>query len=262
MGKKISIILCLLMLILFSVASAEKYQIVAEGNYVVGDRDTREIAKKHAVQDAMRIAVEKAGVYVESYSETKHFELTKDQVRMIAAGVVKVLDESIDFYDNGSVCRAVIYASVNTDDINLEELINTRTENGRKYRISPPPTAQERPVTALIIDYSRFRGNGNRILSLDVSNCIKSEDGTIVFDAAICGRTRGDLCYQDKDAARVYPKAGSRPIIVEPIFFEVSKNHSYYWTNPVLKKEDADYIVEMNDQYHFLEKGKVYIIDV
>ena len=261
MGKKISIILCLLMLTLFSVASAEKYQIVAEGNYVVGDRDTREIAKKHAVQDAMRIAVEKAGVYVESYSETKHFELTKDQVRTIAAGVVKVLDESIDFYDNGSVCRAVIYASVNTDDINLEELLNTRTEtNGRKYRVRQAP--QERPVTALIIDYSRFRDNGSRILPLGINDCIKSEDGTIVFDKAISGAVHGSLCYQDKDAARVYAKAGSRPIVVEPIYFEASTGYKYYWKNPVLKKEDADDIMEMNDKFQFLENGKVYIIKV
>ena len=260
MVKKISVILCLLMLALMSVASAKTYEIVAEGNYTIGDRDTRETAKKHAVQDAMRIAVEKAGVYVESYSETKNYQLTQDQVRTIAAGVVKVLDESIDFYDNGNVCRAVIYASVNTDDINLEELMNTRTVNGRKYHVKTAP--KERPITGLIIDYSRFRDDGNRILPLDTENCIKSEDGTIIYDKAVGGLTYGDLCYQDKDPVRVYERAGNHPIIVEPIFFEQSTGYKYYWTNPVLKKEDADYILEMNDKYQFLEKGHVFIIRV
>lgn len=261
MAKRISIILCLLMLTMFSVASAKTYQIVAEGNYTIGDRDTRETAKKHAVQDAMRIAVEKAGVYVESYSETKNYQLTRDEVRMIAAGVVKVLDESIDFYDNGNVCRAVIQASVNTDDINLEELLTTRRENnGRKYRVKTAP--QERPITALVIDYSRFGEHYSEILHLDVNDCIKSEDGTIVYDKAIGGLKHGDLCYQDNNIARVMAKAGNHPIIVEPIFFERSTGYSYYWKNPVLKKEDADYIMEMNDKYQFLENNRVFIIAV
>lgn len=260
MARRISIILCLLMLTMFSMASAQTYNIVAEGNYTIGDRDTRETAKQHAVKDAMRIAVEKAGVYVESFSVTQNYQLTKDEVRIIAAGVVKVLDESIDFYDNGNVCRAVIYATVNTDDINLEELLTTKQENGRKYHTQAKP--KERPMTALVIDYSRFRDHAKEIIHLGVENCIKSEDGTIVYDRAVGNLTRGDLCYQDYDVARVMAKVGMNPIIVEPVFFERSTSYSYYWTNPVLKKEDADYIQEMNDKYHFLEHRKVYIIDV
>lgn len=270
MVKKISVILCLLMLALASVASAEVKEIVAEGSYTIGDRDTRETAKKHAVQDAMRIAVEKAGVYVESYSEVKNYQLTRDEINILAAGLVQVYDESVDFYDNGNVCRAVIYARVDTDNIDLGYLATHKKIGNRTYRVpgskpasSPAPApAREIPVTGLIIDYSRFREHGAQILHLDVNDCIKSEDGTIIYDKAIGGLLRGDLCYQDKDPARVYAKAGKHPIIVEPVYFEAYGDSDYYWHNPVLKKEDADYILEMNDKYDFLGQGRVYIIDV
>lgn len=268
MTRKVSaILLCLALMMFASIASAQKYNIVAEGNYTVGDRDTREIAKRHAVEDAMRIAVEKAGVYVESYSETQNYQLTQDQVRTIAAGVVKVLDESIDFFDNGNVCRATIYAMVDTADIDLERLMTTYEEsNGRTYRRrgsaggSSYSEPKHRKITALVINYAAFGSNANRILPLGVNDCIKSEDGTIVYDKSIGGLTRGDLCYQDHDVARVMARAGSNPLIVEPVYFEVSQNNDYYWTNPVLKKEDADYIMEMNDEDQFLENRCVFII--
>ena len=272
MTKRISaILLCLALLMFASVACAQKYNIVAEGSYTVGDRDTREVAKKHAVQDAMRIAVEKAGVYVESYSETQNYQLTQDQVRTIAAGVVKVLDESIDFVDNGNICRATIYASVDTSDIDLERLMTTYTvSNGRTYRKKQPSSPsssysaapKHRRVTALVINYAAFSSQYRHILPLGSNDCIKSEDGTIVYDKAIGNVGLGDLCYQDSNVARVMARAGSNPIIVEPIYFERDEGYDYYWTNPVLKKEDADYILEMNDEDQFLERGEVYIIDV
>ena len=270
-GRIIISLLALFMLV-SSVASAQTYQIMATGTYSVGDRDTRETAKKHAVQDAMRIAVEKAGVYVESYSEVKNYELTRDEVRMVAAGIVKVVDEHINFYDNGMTCKAFIQAVVDTSDINPHKIMEIRSIGGRNYRVSQQRpqsssynsygASRERPVTALIIDYSRFRDSGSHILPLGVNDCIKSEDGTIVYDKAIGGLEHGDLCYMDSYAARVYAKAGNHPIIVEPIYFEKSTGYSYYWKNPVLKKEDADYIMDMNDQYHFLEHNRVYIIGV
>ena len=49
-----------------SQAYASSTKIVAEGRYILGDNDTRTQAKDAAVKDAMRIAVEKAGVYVET----------------------------------------------------------------------------------------------------------------------------------------------------------------------------------------------------
>lgn len=132
-------LICTFLIGLQTPAHAETYKIVAEGRYIMGDGDTREIAKDKAVKDAMRIVVEKAGVYVESYSETQNFELTKDQVKMIAAGLVKVLNQSTDFYTDGEWrCQALIYAEINTDNIDLEKLMNNRqqTMERRSYELA------------------------------------------------------------------------------------------------------------------------------
>ena len=65
-------------------AEAAPQVIEATGVYIMGDNDSPKIARDAARQEAMRAAVEKAGVYVESYSRTKNMQLTEDDVKMIS----------------------------------------------------------------------------------------------------------------------------------------------------------------------------------
>ena len=59
-----------------AMAGAAPQRIEATGVYIMGDNDSPKIARDAARQEAMRVAVEKAGVYVESYSRTKNMQLT------------------------------------------------------------------------------------------------------------------------------------------------------------------------------------------
>ena len=45
-----------------NVSHAEIHHIVAEGTYEMGESDSKELAKKKAVENAMRVASQKAGV--------------------------------------------------------------------------------------------------------------------------------------------------------------------------------------------------------
>lgn len=74
-------------------AEAAPQVIEATGVYIMGDNDSPKIARDAARQEAMRAAVEKAGVYVESYSRTKNMQLTEDDVKMISGAVLKVIKE-------------------------------------------------------------------------------------------------------------------------------------------------------------------------
>ena len=47
-------------------------------------------------QKVERVAQEQAGVYISSYSETKDFELVKDEVISIACGILSVIDVKYD----------------------------------------------------------------------------------------------------------------------------------------------------------------------
>ena len=58
-----------------NVTFAKVQEFSAEGEYRLGDRDTRETAKIAALADARRKIIEQVGVYVQSYSENKFIQL-------------------------------------------------------------------------------------------------------------------------------------------------------------------------------------------
>lgn len=99
MRKKISVLAASLGLALALAhpvpASAAIQTIEASGVYVMDSRlgETTEAATARAREDAKRAAAEKAGVYVESYSKMVNMVLEEDEVRTIAAQVLKIQGE-------------------------------------------------------------------------------------------------------------------------------------------------------------------------
>ena len=78
---------------LVSTAQAEVRTITVTGEYRMGDNDTRTDAKRLALQDGKRLALEKAGTYIESITEVKNFQLSRDELRAYTAGMVEVLEQ-------------------------------------------------------------------------------------------------------------------------------------------------------------------------
>jgi len=76
-------------------AFAEVQTVEADGYYTVGDGpdENMKVARERAKADARQKASEKAGVFVESLSEVKMGELTRDEVRTISANVLEVLQD-------------------------------------------------------------------------------------------------------------------------------------------------------------------------
>ena len=107
--------LSFLILNLSNVTFAEPQEISAEGEYRLGDRDSRETAKFAALADAKRKIIEQVGVYVQSYSEMNHSNLTQDQIKTIAESMIKIKHEETHFYENGTICRAFVVASIDGD---------------------------------------------------------------------------------------------------------------------------------------------------
>ena len=128
-----------------SVVFAAPQEISAEGEYRLGDTDTRDKAKKAALADAKRKIIEQAGVFVESYTEVNNFKVTQDQIKSVASAMIKVKSEKVDFYENGTLCKAFITATVDTDNIG-------------KYLIDIPNTQQKQQHTK-INGYEEFNGH-------------------------------------------------------------------------------------------------------
>ena len=107
--------------------------IEADGVYMMGDNDTPRSARDAARNEAMRAATEQAGVYIESYSETQNYTLTRDEVRMVAAAVLRVLHEDVtpELIEGAWRYRVHLVCSVDTEGIDLKALAQNKAELAR-----------------------------------------------------------------------------------------------------------------------------------
>lgn len=88
-------------------AIAEIKVIETDGTYVIGDNDSKVDARRIAVQESQRKALELAGTYVSSLTQVKDFQLTKDEVTAYTAGVMETEIVSEDM--KGTADRPSIY---------------------------------------------------------------------------------------------------------------------------------------------------------
>ena len=121
-----------------SIVNAEPREVEADGEYRLGDNDTRSQAKDLALDDAKKAALEKVAVYIESVTLVNDFQLTKQQIASYTNGKLQIKSKSFDFVEDGLVCKAHIVASV---DIDEEEL-----KNMPKLESDPQPTQPAQPA--------------------------------------------------------------------------------------------------------------------
>ncbi len=98
---------------------AETKEIISEGTYNMGDGETPSVAESRALLQAKRLAVEQAGTYVESYTKVENLQLTKDEIQVLASGIMEVefLDKKRTVVGDGIHFWVQIKARVNPDKI-------------------------------------------------------------------------------------------------------------------------------------------------
>lgn len=110
---------------------AETKEMIAEGEYIMGDGETMAIAEERAQKEAVRHAAEEAGAFVKSYTKVKNMALQEDVIEVIANHSMKItviekkrtmMGDAIKFY-------AKIKAIVTTDEI--EANMKKAMENSR-----------------------------------------------------------------------------------------------------------------------------------
>ena len=125
--------MCILALLCMPIVSAAPQRITAEGVYVMGEMDAPKAARDAARKEALRAATEQAGVYVESYTETQDFTLTKDEVRMIAGSILHVIkEEAIPEVIEGTwQYRVRLTCEVDTSEVDIAALAEKKAEIAR-----------------------------------------------------------------------------------------------------------------------------------
>ena len=121
--KSLIIVYCLIALLSsWQMASAEVKTIEADGYYIVGEGidERQDIAKERARNQAKIRASEMAGVLVEGISETQSNVLTRDDVKIVTASVMKIKSEKISMAiieNNAIQYQCHIVALVDTENI-------------------------------------------------------------------------------------------------------------------------------------------------
>ncbi|MBR1806899.1 MAG: tetratricopeptide repeat protein [Selenomonadaceae bacterium] len=108
-------------LLFASTADAEIRTYEGSDEYIMSEFETIDIAKQRAKQKAERVAVESAGVFVESTTEVVNMMVTKDEIFTMAGGILKIVDVQYKLtpLDDGKslIVRATVKADIDTDDI-------------------------------------------------------------------------------------------------------------------------------------------------
>jgi len=118
-------------LILMTVSSAwaDVRTITASGEYRMGDNDTRSDAKRLALMDAKRLALEQAGTYLESVSEVKNLQVSRDDIRTYAAGIVEVKEQAASSTMEGETTVVRVDVAVQIDTAMVARQIDALRKN-------------------------------------------------------------------------------------------------------------------------------------
>jgi len=91
---------CIVLLMLFAyvipnIAFAEMKTFIRDYTYQASEIDSKQSSRVIATEQVKRLLLEELGTYLESHTEVVNYELTKDEITTLTAGVVKtkILDE-------------------------------------------------------------------------------------------------------------------------------------------------------------------------
>jgi len=120
--------LCLGMLLVVTICSsltfAESTVVTCNGKYVMGDMDNKKNARSLALMEAKRSALEQAGTYLESSSEVKNYELSKDEINSLASGIVSIEVLKEEWKISGENLMVTVLIRATVDSSNLQERIS------------------------------------------------------------------------------------------------------------------------------------------
>lgn len=134
----------------------------AEGEYRLGDRDTREAAKNYALADAKRKIIEQIGVFVASYTEVNNVILTKDQIKTAANAIIRIKHEEVHFYEDGTLCRAFIVANI--DRKAMQDILDS-SKKPAPNTPQPPPQNDDREIILKVAGIYEYEGQFYKIFN-------------------------------------------------------------------------------------------------
>lgn len=106
---------------------------LSQGEFRMGDRDTREDAMRLATEAAKRNALEQVAMYLESVTVVEGTDITKDEIRTYTAGLILVLDQQANLWLDGDrvVVTVDLMSQIDTDEVAQAILAFRENESAR-----------------------------------------------------------------------------------------------------------------------------------
>jgi hypothetical protein len=118
-------------------AAAAVQTITATHTYVMGDNDSKNDARRICFLEAKRKVLEKAGTFIESSSEIKNFQLSKDQITSYTAAVLSVETVKEDFTSSNGQNTVIMTVKANVDTADVRKrLAAIVADRGLQEKIS------------------------------------------------------------------------------------------------------------------------------
>ena len=176
-------------------ADAAPEIIEADGVYMMGDNDTPKNARDAARNEAMRAATEQAGVYIESTSEVQGYALTRDEIRTVAAAILRVLHEEITPELVGGAWRYRVHlvCAVDAEGIDLRALAQNKAEIARLQKERDELKQQN---DALLARYERADAAEKPALGAQLAETYKQN---AIFDDTAAMILRGETDHAIAD---------------------------------------------------------------
>lgn len=125
-----------LLLMVPSLSIAEIKTIYASHEYVMGDNDSKNDARHMCFLEAKRKALEKAGTYISSHTVVKDMQLSKDEVNIYSAALLKVdtVKEEWKMVGANMAVKLMVKADVDTKTIE-DQLSKIQGDTGAQGKI-------------------------------------------------------------------------------------------------------------------------------
>ena len=157
-----------------------------------------ESATNRARCEAKRVAIEKAGVYLQSYSKSIDMQIEVDEIRMVASRLLKIQDEqsSVEIVENNLMKFTVtIQALVNdVDDEQLKSIMRDQTaleETKRKFNeLQEEYNTLNRQMQEYVRDYDK----ANESEKIEIEK--KAADNIEKFSAATFMEKGNDFYFE------------------------------------------------------------------
>lgn len=126
------LIILLLILIFVGSASAEMKTFVREYTYQAGEIDSKISCRIIALEQVKRLLLEEIGTYLESQTEVKNFRLTKDDITMLTAGIVRT--EIVEERWDGNNLKFWLKAKITADPSSVVKSIDSLRKDRQQMR--------------------------------------------------------------------------------------------------------------------------------